>query len=291
MAAETFAHDTFVYREVDGRRLRLLVCRPDGWSEGDGRAAVVFIHGGGWQGGQPEMFLRHCRMFAARGAVAFSVEYRLMPRQEEPQKSGMAQGVETCMADCRSAMRYIRRLAYAFGIDPQRIAVVGDSAGGHLAASLATIDDRDADASGDDASVPAMANAVVNCNGIVDFTGRWKKFVPARDAAAEGGDPVRAWQARHEHAKSLSPLYHIRAGQPPMLIMHGLRDEVVVPEDAVRFYEAYTAAGNEAQLVLYGHLSHAFILFDYTAEERDVLRAVAGIDEFLTKLGYLPPPG
>ncbi|WP_135546475.1 alpha/beta hydrolase [Paenibacillus cymbidii] len=288
MAETAFGHETIIYKEIDGRRLRLLVSRPEGWSDGDDRAAVVFIHGGGWQGGQPEMFLRHSRMFAARGAVAFSVEYRLIPRQhQEPPASGMAQDVETCIADCRSAMRYIRRHARELGVDPQRIAAVGDSAGGHLAASLATIDDYDSP--GDDLSVSATANAVVNCNGIVDFTGRWKKFVPEADA--EGGDAVRAWLARHEHAKALSPLYRIRAGQPPMLLMHGLRDEVVVPEDAERFYEAYTAAGNEAQLVLYGHLAHAFVLFDYTAAERDVLQAVAGIDAFLTERGFLPPQG
>lgn len=279
-------YETIVYKEADGRRLRLLMCRPEGWTAADTRPAIVWIHGGGWRGGQPEMLLRHCRLFASRGAVTFSVEYRLMPHEGQHAAPGQAPGVGACIEDCRSAMRFIRRHAARFGLDPQRIAVVGDSAGGHLAVSLATIDGYDA--SGEDTSISAMANAVVNCNGIVDFTGRWKGMVPVVDVKEAGGDPLHAWLSRHEHAKALSPLNHVRAGQPPMLIMHGLLDVTVVPEDAVRFYEVYTRAGNEAELVLYPHLSHAFVLFDYKTEEPEVLKVIARMDEFLTHYAYLP---
>ncbi|MGG1516381.1 alpha/beta hydrolase [Paenibacillus oryzisoli] len=281
-------YEKIVYKEADGRRLRLLMCRPEGWNADDARPAIVWIHGGGWRGGQPEILLRHCRLFAARGVVTFSVEYRLMPHEGHDAESGQAPSVETCIEDCRSAMRYIRRHAAQFGIDPQRIAVVGDSAGGHLAVSLATINGYDAP--GEDTSISAMANAVVNCNAIVDFTGRWKAMVPAVDAKEAGGDPVRAWLMCHEHAKALSPLNHVRAGQPPMLIMHGLLDVTVVPEEAVRFYEAYTEAGNEAELVLYPHLSHAFVLFDYKTEEQEVLKVIQRIAQFLTRYDYLPAP-
>ncbi|WP_171628608.1 alpha/beta hydrolase [Paenibacillus plantarum] len=281
-------YETIVYKEAAGYQLRLLVCRPDEWSAADARSAVVWIHGGGWRGGRPEMLLRHCRLFAARGAVTFSVEYRLMTNEGHDVESGKAHGVETCIEDCRSAMRFIRLHAAELGINPNRIAVVGDSAGGHLALSLATIDCYDAP--GEDTSVTAMANAVVNCNGIVDFTGRWKAAVPVVDVEKVGGDPVRAWMIRHEQAKALSPLNHVSAGQPPMLIMQGLLDVTVVPEEAVRFYEAYTEAGNEAELVLYPHLAHAFVLFDYKTEEKEVLKVIARIDQFLTRYDYLPAP-
>ncbi|WP_274319530.1 alpha/beta hydrolase [Paenibacillus qinlingensis] len=262
------------------------MCRPEGWDAADTRSGVVWIHGGGWQGGQPEMMLRHCRLFAARGAVTFSIEYRLMLRDGQEAEPWQARGVETCIEDCRSAMRYIRRHAAELGIDPQRIAVVGDSAGGHLAVSLATMDNYDAP--GEVTSDSAMANAVVNCNGIIDFTGIWKKFVPMIETGQAESDQVRAWLMRHEHAKELSPLHHVREGQPPMLILHGLLDSTVVPEEAVRFYEAYTAAGNEAELVLYPHLAHAFVLFDYKTEEQEVLKVIERIDQYLTKYNYLP---
>lgn len=280
-----YPYETIVYKEAAGHQLRLLVCRPNDWSAADARPAVVWIHGGGWRGGRPEMLLRHCHMFAARGAVTFSVEYRLLPSEGQAVEQGKAHGVETCIEDCRSALRYIRLHAAELGIDPQRIAVVGDSAGGHLAVSLATMDC--CDAPGEDTTVSAMANAVVNCNGIVDFTGRWKSAVPIVDVEKAGGDPVRAWLMRHDHAKALSPLYNVRPGQPPMLIMHGLQDATVMPEEAVRFNEAYSEAGNEVELVLYPHLAHAFVLFDYKTAEEEVLKVLARIDEFLTRYDYL----
>ncbi|MDR6551894.1 alpha/beta hydrolase [Paenibacillus qinlingensis] len=281
-----FPYETLVYKEADGRRLRLFMCHPEDRYAADARPAVVWIHGGGWQGGHPEMLLRHCRLFAERGAVTFSIEYRLMPRDGHEAEPGQARSVETCIEDCRSAMRYIRIHAAELGIDPQRIAVVGDSAGGHLAVCLATIDRYDAP--GEDASISAMANAVVNCNGIIDCTGRWKKVVPIVETGQSESDQVHAWLMRHEHAKALSPLHQVREGQPPMLIMHGLLDATVVPEDAVRFYEAYTAVGNEAELILYPHLAHAFVLFDYKTEELEVLKVIERIDQFLTYHDYLP---
>ncbi|THF84582.1 alpha/beta hydrolase [Cohnella fermenti] len=282
----SFLYDTVVYKEAAGRRLRLLICRPEGWSAADMRPVVVWIHGGGWRGGQPEMLLRHCSLFAERGAVSLSVEYRLMPNEGHEAEPGQARGIETCIEDCRSAVRYIRRHAAELGIDSQRIAVIGDSAGGHLAVSLATMDNHDAP--GEDASVSAMANAVVNCNGIVDFTGRWKAAIPVVDAENHDEDPVRAWLMRHEHAKALSPLHHVCAGQPPILIMHGLLDATVVPEQAMRFYEAYSAAGNEVELVLYPHLAHAFVLFDYKTEESEVLKVIERIYQYLLSHRYFP---
>ncbi|OAS17442.1 alpha/beta hydrolase [Paenibacillus oryzisoli] len=282
------SHESIVYKEGAGYKLRLLICRPEDWHATDARPAIVWIHGGGWRGGQPEMFLRHCHLFAARGAVTVSVEYRLMPREGHDVERGHAAGIETCLEDCRSAMRYIRRHAAELGIDPQRIAVVGDSAGGHLAVSLATLDNYDVD--GEDATVSAMPNVIINCNGIVDFTGRWKEMVPVIDMEKVDSDPVHAWLIRHKLAKALSPLYQVRVGQPPMLIMHGLQDTTVVPEDAIRFYEAYSAAGNKVELLLYPHLAHAFVLFDYKTEEEEVLKVIASIDEYLMGFGYLSKP-
>lgn len=274
-------NDTIIYKRGVGYELRLLLFKPESWSADDKRTAIVWIHGGGWSSGEPERFGRHCRMFAGRGAVNFSVQYRLLPQEGELPEDGAARSVEECISDCKSAIRYIRGHALQFGIHPDRIAVAGDSAGGHLAASMAT--QAGCDEPGEDLATSAKADLVVNCNGIVDFTGKWKMMIPQREC----GQPVVNWMERHKHAQALSPLYNVAAGQPPMLIMHGLEDEVVIPEDAVRFYEAYTAAGNEAELVLYAELKHAFILFDYTAAEVEVLRALGRIDDFLVSHHFL----
>ncbi|MDG0810515.1 alpha/beta hydrolase [Cohnella rhizosphaerae] len=287
--------ETVIYKEANGARLKLLVCKPEGWHEADGRSAVVWIHGGGWHSGAPEQFLRHSRMMADRGAVSFSVAYRLLPSPGTPDTAGRASSLEDCMADCRSAIRFIRTNASRFGIRPDRIAVVGDSAGGHLAASLAfgpafgLVDGCDSEQASVDADreVSARADLIVDCNGIVDLTGKWKQMIPARSPVAGcEDDAVHAWMERHERAKTWSPLYRVSAGQPPMLILHGLADDVVASEDAVRFYETYRSAGNDAELALYPGWRHAFILFDYKAAETEVLRAMGRIEAFLARHGY-----
>ncbi|MDI4647983.1 alpha/beta hydrolase [Cohnella hashimotonis] len=284
--------ETVIYKETDGARLKLLVCKPDGWHEADGRSAVVWIHGGGWHSGAPEQFERHCRMMADRGAVSFSVAYRLLPSPGKPDTACRASSLEDCMADCRSAISFIRTNASRFGIRPDRIAVVGDSAGGHLAASLAVdlVDGHDSEQAGAAANreVSVRADLIVNCNGIVDLTGKWKQMIPAGSPVVGcEDDGLRAWMERHERAKAWSPLYRVSAGQPPMLILHGLADDVVAPEDAVRFYDAYRSVGNDAELALYPGWRHAFILFDYTAAEVEVLRAMGRIEAFLERHGYM----
>jgi acetyl esterase/lipase len=115
------------------------------------RPAILLIHGGGWGGGKPALMARHARWFAARGWVAVVVSYRLTARP----------GVtpHDCVRDCAAAMRWLRGNAERLGVDPARVAAAGDSAGGHLAAALATLPELD------HAAVP---DAVVLWNPITD---------------------------------------------------------------------------------------------------------------------------
>jgi len=273
-----------IYKTVAGKDLRLLCVRPEGWNEADCRTAVVWIHGGGWVSGYPEMFLRHCEYFAARGAVAFSVEYRLLDYPQDPPIADSGNTVADCLTDCKSAVRYLRANAAALGIDPRRIVAAGDSAGGHLAACLGTI--REFDAADENHAISAMADCVVNCNGIVDMTGKWRsKISPALYAA--NADAAEDWMAGHRMAAGLSPLYHISAGQPPALLLHGLRDTVVPPEEAAHYYDAQLAAGNVAELTLYPEFDHSFILYRYRGPDAEADRAIARMDEFLVAHGFL----
>ncbi len=107
--------------------LKLLIEKPEAWQATDQRSAIVFFFGGGWVGGTPEQFRKQSQYFASRGLVGIRVEYRTMPKD--------GKGPPTvCCADAKSAMRYVRSHAAELGIDPQRIAASGGSAGGHLAA-------------------------------------------------------------------------------------------------------------------------------------------------------------
>ena len=116
------------------QQLRLYLVYPELATPSERRPAVVFLHGGGWGAGNPDQWFPQCRYFALRGLVGVSVQYRL--------KSDTTTVAE-CVTDCKSAIRYLRRNAGGLGIDPEKIVVVGESAGGHLAAALGTIEGYD----------------------------------------------------------------------------------------------------------------------------------------------------
>lgn len=285
------APETLFYKAVGNRKLRLLCVKPAGWKQTDRRTAFLWIHGGGWCNGDPERFLPHCRYFSSRGAVTFSVEYRLVQYENDAIKGPLY--VEDCLKDCKTAVRYIRKNAETLGIDPERVAVAGDSSGGHLACCLGTIGAYDDENGG--TGISAVPDVIVSCNGIADMALNWKQLLP------DGGDSslsqVDLWLAKHRKAETLSPVYHIRPNQPPMLLQHGLQDKTVPPEETMRFYELYRNSGNQTKLLLYPDCKHAFILFHYTAATDIVMRAIYDIDAFLTEKRFLQrksgetPPG
>jgi acetyl esterase/lipase len=262
-----------VYKEVDGIELNLYIFYPEKYRPRMSVPAVVCIHGGGWMGGDPRLFFPHARYFASRGMVAFSVQYRLTSRP------GVT--VADCIEDCKSAMRFIRLNAERFGVDPNRIAVLGDSAGGHLAACLGVMDDR-FDAPGEDRSVSSLANAMILYNPVVDSTvPELIKYVPERPLKGEPG------LSRMEIVRRISPLFCVKPGQPPALLMHGLDDTNVPPDQARRFADAMEKAGNRCDLVLLPKTRHAFVIVHYTAPDDQVVSAIRRADEFLRSLGYL----
>lgn len=251
-----------VYKRVGDLELKLSVFRPAGWQPTDKRMAAVWIHGGGWSAGGRDAFYPHCRYHAARGAVGVSVDYRLA------QAGGPT--VAACFTDCKSAIRYLRAHAGELGLDPSRIAALGDSAGGHLAAALATCDGFDDPA--DDLTVSARPDACVLYNPITDLTeGGWLKHV--------GGQV--------ELARRLSPLFNVKAGQPPTLVAHGLDDKVVTPDQSRRFAATMAAAGNRCDLTLVEHARHAFVVTGYTSPPLVVVAAIRASDAFLGSLGWL----
>ena len=95
--------------------------------------AHLYIHGGGFRGGSPRGFYRWSRYLAEHGVSAFALKYRLLDREKRGKPT-------ICVEDAKSAMRWLRANAEKLDIDPERIAVGGNSAGAHLAAALATLE-------------------------------------------------------------------------------------------------------------------------------------------------------
>src|SRR5262245_37466762 len=141
------------YKKVGDVTLSLNIFEPPGASAPN-RPAIVFFFGGGWTNGSPAQFEQHCRHLASRGMVAITADYRVASRHQVKPTA--------CLADAKSAIRWVRQNAKRLGIDPQRIAAGGGSAGGHLAAATATVPGFDEP--GEDTKVSAVPNALVLFN-------------------------------------------------------------------------------------------------------------------------------
>lgn len=280
------------YKRVGGLDLPMAIFLPkDRTTLAERRPAVVCIHGGawsGWRGGDCTnwdggIFAPHARYFAARGAVAVTISYRNVFRPgKEQAEFEKGPSLFDLYSDCRSAVRYLRQHAEQFGIDLNRIAVIGDSAGGHLAACLGTIDRFDEP--GEDRSVSALANLVIACNPITDLTDtNWLAYVPVTSRAWEGNQPL----TRVDRAKAISPLWNISTASAPTLVMHGLADRVVNPSHSEEFQRRLQQAGVRCELNLIPGASHAFILLGYRSTGAEFLAAKSTVDRFLVSAGYL----
>lgn len=270
-----------VYKTVEGEHLRMFWIAPDDSKKGLKRTAVIWIHGGGWTGGITETFFPHARYFASRGAVGFCIDYRLL------KVDGNAT-VADCVADCKSAIRYIRQHAEEFGIDPDKVIVMGDSAGGHLASCMGTLEGFDDPL--DDFKFSAYPNAMVLYNPLSDFTssvfinriigGKALEKKPTPESQVPTADQI-------ELAKKLSPLYNVHKNQAPCLILHGLDDKVIFPGQSEKFNDAMKQVGNNCSLILLPNTSHAFVCANYKSSEEEVVNAIREGDKFLTSLGFL----
>ena len=245
-----------LYQGTGGVKLFLHAYYPPGWEASDQRAAIVFLFGGGWVGGNPVQFKPQCEHLASRGMVALSAEYRVKRRHGTTPFE--------CVADGKAAIRWVRQHACKLGIDPNRIVASGGSAGGHVAACTGFLPGPDEATAAD-----SRPNALVLFNPAVDTT--------------ETGSP-RAAEKLGERARELSPVHHMRAGVVPTIIFHGTADTAVPIETVRRFRDLMHRAGNRCELVEFAGKEHAFFNFIRDREAYD--ETMRETDEFLYSLGY-----
>lgn len=249
-------HSSIVYRTVGDLRLKAHVFHPPGGKSDDPRSAIVIFHGGGWDTGIPEWTFPMCRHFAARGMVAIGAQYRLSDRQ------GTVTPLEA-MSDSRFVIRWLRTNARQLGIDPDRIAAAGSSAGGHLAASAAIFDDP---------PQPGRRTAAPDALLL---------WYPAVAVTADTWfEKLLGGRARPVEA---SPAEHVRPGLPPTIIFQGSADTVTPLAGVRRFCDAMKSAGNRCDLHVYDELGHLFGREHPEAREDAVQKA----DRFLVSEGFL----
>lgn len=251
------------YRTTDQLELRLWFFEPEGHSADDSRPAIVFFFGGGWNAGSPGQFEQQSRHLADRGMVAAVADYRVRKR------NGTLANV--AVSDAKAAVRWIRENAGTLGIDPQRIAAGGGSAGGHLAAATATLPDDNAE--GRTSSVP---DALVLFNpGVIT--------APVPGFPEPSNERLARLEARlGAPPETMSPYHNVRPGLPPAIVFHGKDDTTVPYRHAELFCERMTANGNRCELVGYEGEGHGF--FNRGAAYTDTVRRM---DAFLVSLGWL----
>ena len=259
LVINSFARETpdILYKKVDAISLHMRVIYPDNMDANVKYPAMVFFHGGGWLKGSIQQLEPHGLHFAKRGMICFLVEYRVSSQHgSSPFES---------LKDAKSAIRFIRKNADRFHIDPDKLIAGGGSAGGHLAAASALIEHYNED--DDDLTVSCSPDALVLFNPVIDN--------------GPGGYGYERIGAAY---KDFSPLHNIKAGAPPTIIFLGTEDDLIPVETAKYYKTVMEKVGSRCDLFLYEGQGHGF--FNYQRGEYYQI-TLAEADNFLVSLGYL----
>jgi acetyl esterase/lipase len=252
------------YRKVGDTELKIWIFEPKEKATKP-RPAIVFFFGGGWTSGTPAQFVPQCQHLAERGMVAMVADYRVASRN-------MAKPID-CVADAKACVRYIRTNAVRLGIDPDRLAAGGGSAGGHLAAATATLPGLEA--AGEDLKVSSTPNALVLFNPAL-------VLAPIPGLMLEGFLAKSTKERFGCEPEAFSPAHHVKKGVPPTIIFHGKADSTVPYSSAAEFSERMNKVGNRCQLIGFEGEGHGFF------NNKKMKETLDQADEFLVSLGYLP---
>ena len=255
--------EVVTFKEIEGKDdLVLNFFLPADFKKNDGqkRAAVVFFFGGGWSGGSPKQFFPFADHLAKKGMVAISAQYRT-------RKSHNVAPSE-CVKDGNSAIRWVRKNAATYGIDPNRIAAGGGSAGGHVAAATATTTKFEDPA--DELSISSQPNLLLLFNPVADNSEK-----------GYGYDRVKAyWQ-------DFSPLHNIHQETPPSIFFLGSKDKLIPVSVAKDWDAKMKALGIDSEYHIWEGQGHGF--FNYKGKDGGKIyeEIVAKMDAFLKKHGYI----
>ncbi|MFB0524366.1 MAG: alpha/beta hydrolase fold domain-containing protein, partial [Phycisphaerae bacterium] len=255
-----------VYKTIGEVELKLHIFEPPHRDRKTPSPAIVFFFGGGWTGGSPTQFYHQCDYFASRGMVAISAEYRV--------KSRHGTTPFECVADGKSAIRWVRANAARLGVDPNKIIAGGGSAGGHVAACTGIIEGLEEE--NEDHNISSKPNALVLFNPAVDLGGL------AKNAKAK-----KRFPEVFNRRKEISPLHHVKKGAPACIIFHGTSDQTVPFESVERFCKVMKEAGNICQVFPFEGKEHGFFNYGRDKDNKSFKETVRAADKFLCSLGYL----
>lgn len=224
-AREKIATRHIAYGELQRQKLDTYL--PKG---GRARAIILYLYGGGWVSGARWYYRLFGRMMAGRGYAVVIPDYHLYPQAAFPK----------FVEDAALAFKWTHDNAKRLGGEPTHIFVMGHSAGAHIATLLAL----DPKYLGAQDLSPSAIRGVIGIAG--PYTLNPLKWSVMEDIFASAAD------APH----GARPIKLARAGAPPMLLLHGMKDRVVKADASVNLASALTAAGSQAEAKLYPRIGH-----------------------------------
>ncbi|MEX2606507.1 MAG: glycoside hydrolase family 88 protein [Kiritimatiellia bacterium] len=249
-ATEAAPYTQEVYKRVAGKELVLQVFRPESQPTVPA-PCILWIHGGGWVKGHPDKFIPMGEHFRSLGFCCVSMQYRLID-------DGFT--VFDAVEDAHDAMRYLKTHAEDLHVDPDRIAVCGGSAGGHLAAGLALFPRRP----GDELDSVVRPAALVLLNPVLDTSEN-----------GYGHDQLgEAW-------RQLSPLHNLTAPFPPAYIGHGTADQTVPIQGVEAFVKAVRDQGGDVDFHVHEGVGHG-----YYWQEPDYTETLESMGRFFSQRGW-----
>ncbi|MDB6004498.1 MAG: Carboxylesterase [Prosthecobacter sp.] len=222
---------------------------------------VALIHGGGWVNGDRLGYAAAAIQFARTGDyAAVTVGYRLTKEAHWPAQ----------VYDCKAAIRWIRAHAKELNLDPDKIAVMGSSAGGHLSSLIGTsgdVKELEGDL-GPNTSFSSRVQCVVNLCGPQDFTQALmydKEKKPVLDDPAVKGLLGGNYEEKHTEAVAASPVTYVTQDDPPFITLHGSADQRVSFHHAETIHAALQKAGVPSLLIPitnggHGSVSHPEVI-------------------------------
>ncbi|WP_368300049.1 alpha/beta hydrolase fold domain-containing protein [Kluyvera sichuanensis] len=226
----------------------------------DLKPAIVYFPGGGFTSAAWDKFIEMRMALAQAGFVVAAAEYRTVPDT-----------FPAPVIDGKAAIRYLREHAKEYGIDPQRIGVLGDSAGGYMAQMMALTNGDKAFEQGDFLNQSSDVQAAATLYGISNLLNIGEGFPAAIQKVHESpavteallvhGSAFRDWPGAaigsdKQKALAASPMGHVNGKKPPFLIMHGSTDTLVSPQQSAQLYKALKEEGNKADYVLLEGAEH-----------------------------------
>jgi len=237
--------------------------------------ALVYIHGGGWKGGKPAGTYRWCRYLAEHGVSAFTVRYKLAN-----EKLGIKP--DQCLKDAKTAMRWVRANAKKFGINPDRIAANGNSAGGHLSSALATIDGFNDSA--DDLSVSCRPNLLLLTSPVLDNgPGSYGNGHYSNSRKTNDYRVAEFWEG-------FSPLHNLNNELPDTVVLMGDNDPFISIEAVGKFGQGVRAAGSEFKWWVFPGKGHGLNTQRRSYLTPELMHIYYAYHSFLARQGYMDPP-